>query len=122
MKRINRITRNEDFTRIIGKRQSVSNRVFVMYYLPNSLDRMRVGISVGKKIGNAVRRNKVKRQLRMMINDLCNFRDSSDLIVIVKPTYNNQSFIENKKDLLQVMKKVKMIEHNILIDKEYFNE
>ena len=122
MKRVNRVTRNEDFTRIIGKKKSVSNGIFVVYYLENSLDHMRIGISVGKKIGNAVRRNKVKRQLRMMLNDLCNFNDSSDLIVIVRSTYNNQSFIENKKDLLQVLKKVKMIEHDILIDKEYLNE
>lgn len=40
------------------------NRALVLYLLPNDLDRNRLGLAVGKKVGNAVRRNRVKRMIR----------------------------------------------------------
>ena len=63
MKKENRIKKNEEFTKIISKKHCISNAVFIMYYDNRALDHARVGISVSKKIGNAVIRNKIKRIL-----------------------------------------------------------
>lgn len=115
MKIKNRVKRNEEFQEIIGKKQSAVNRVFVVYYQANDLGYMRIGISVSKKLGNAVIRNKIKRQVRMMLQETCNFDDATDMVVIVRNKYNEQDYATNKKDLLHVLKKVKMLEHSILI-------
>ena len=60
MKKEFRVRKNEDFSRIIKKKQSMANRSFIIYYLKNDLDHARIGISVSKKLGKAVIRNKIK--------------------------------------------------------------
>ena len=60
------------------------------------MDHARVGISVGKKLGNAVCRNKVKRQLRSIVDDVFTIEEGYDVIIIVRPAYTNKSFEENK--------------------------
>ena len=70
MKKELRVKKSTEFETIIKKRKSVANREFVLYWNPNDLEHMRIGLSVGKKIGNAVARNKTKRQVRMMVHEL----------------------------------------------------
>lgn len=53
----------------------------------------------GKKLGNAVCRNKVKRQLRSMVDEIFTFEEGYDLIIIVRPAFTNKSFEENKKEM-----------------------
>ena len=77
-----------------------------MYYTNKKVDNSRVGISVSKKMGNAVIRNKIKRQVREMARDLIDFNNcDKDLIIIVKKGYIDKSFKENKKDLEILLKK-----------------
>jgi ribosomal protein S21 len=63
-----------------------------------------------KKLGNAVVRNKIKRQVRMMIRELVN-DEKMDLIIMVRPSYLNQDYSENKKDLENTLNKVRMKVH-----------
>lgn len=106
MKKENRIKKNEEFTRIISKKHSVANAVFIMYYDKRFLDHARVGISVSKKIGNAVSRNKIKRQIRMMFNEsFDNETYKMDVIVIVRKKYLENSYFDNKCYLEKLLKK-----------------
>ena len=95
MKKELRVKKSTEFETIIKKRKSVANREFVLYWNPNDLEHMRIGLSVGKKIGNAVARNKTKRQVRMMVHEL--FR---------KP-YSQNDFEQNKKSLQNLYLKMK---------------
>lgn len=98
MKVINRIKANEEFASVIKKGHCVRMITFNIFIKKNDLNRVRVGLSVGKKVGNAVIRNKVKRQLRSMIDDLVNYKNHSlDMVVIVKKEFLNKTFNENKE-------------------------
>ncbi|MFR3062256.1 MAG: ribonuclease P protein component [Holdemanella porci] len=77
----------------------LSRRLLFVIFKKRKLDHARVGISVGKKLGNAVCRNKVKRQLRSIVDDIFTFEEGYDLIIIVRPAYANKLFEENKNEM-----------------------
>src|SRR5699024_12358731 len=65
MKKSYRVKDHKEFQDIIYSGKSFANRVLVIYYIEKATQRhFRNGISVGKKIRNAVQRNKIKRHLR----------------------------------------------------------
>ena len=112
MKKENRIKKNEEFSRIIAKKHTVGNAVFLVYFDKKAFDHARVGISVSKKMGNAVVRNKIKRQLRMMFIESFDYENCPyDLIVIVKKKYQENSYQENKCCLEKLIKK----SYNIMV-------
>lgn len=106
MKKEYRIRKNEEFERIIQLKKSFSDARFVVYYAPRQLNNARIGISVSKKMGDAVDRNKIKRQLRMMLLDIVDFEKcQKDLIVIVRKAYLENDYQSNKDDLEKIIKK-----------------
>ena len=64
MQQWSRLTESSRIAEIHRDGKSTANRLLVIRYLPNGLDRSRVCFVVSKRIGNAVTRNKVKRRLR----------------------------------------------------------
>ena len=106
MKKEYRVKKNEDFQTIIKKKKSVANRQFVVYYDQNN-DHLRVGISVSKKLGNAVVRNKIKRQVRMMVHEVFDKNEKMDYIVIVRNQFLMNSYHDNIKDLKYLCNKIK---------------
>ncbi len=63
-----RLSRSGDFDRAYRDGRSHANRFLVLYAFPRSAeeadDDVRLGVSVGRKVGGAVERNKVKRTMR----------------------------------------------------------
>ena len=106
MKKTYRIRKNEEFNRIIGEKHSMASANFVIYVSQRVEDHCRVGISVSKKLGDAVDRNKIKRQVREMVKIVINFEDySKDFIVIVRNPYLKNTYQENLLDLEKLVKK-----------------
>ncbi|HHY36143.1 MAG TPA: ribonuclease P protein component [Firmicutes bacterium] len=64
MKKENRLRRRNDFTRVYRKGKSYANKYLVIYLLSNDREVCRFGFSVGKRMGKAVIRNRMRRRLR----------------------------------------------------------
>lgn len=109
MKKKYRVCKNHEFSAIMKEKQFYACPAFVIYVKPRALDHARVGISVGKKLGNAVQRNRVKRQVRMMVDEIYDFKEEFDTVLIVRPKYDCENYLNNKKSLERLKKKVKMI-------------
>ena len=60
----NRLLRREEFRRAYDQGRKFQARYFTAFVLENSLDRARVGITVTRKFGKAVRRNRARRLVR----------------------------------------------------------
>ena len=59
-----RLKDNKEFTRLYGKGAFVSSGMCTVYYRRNGRQENRIGISTGKKIGNAVKRSRARRVIR----------------------------------------------------------
>ena len=91
------IKSNKSFNDIINGGKKKSNEYFTIFYSDNNLNKSMFGISVAKKTGNAVIRNKLKRQVRAII-DASNFmfQKSLNYIIIIKKSCLGKTF-ENIK-------------------------
>ena len=100
MDRVHTVKKSSDFSYIIHNCSFVKNKSYVIYYNKESgLDCYRFGISVSKKLGKAVYRNKYKRQLRFIIDKYKKYyQNGYDYIIILKKDFPQSNF-EGKCDL-----------------------
>ena len=93
MKKLYRVKNQYDFDRIIKKGNRKKNDIFIIYSEKNNLPYARYGISVGKKLGNAVYRNKKKRQIRSIIDNLeKDYVKTKDYIIILREKGKNLEY------------------------------
>ena len=110
--RILALSNNKEFKNLI-KKKKISNKYITIYFgkLDNKdYKKLNISFSVKKKIGNAVKRNKIKRRLKNIINDAIkkisiNFNFS--FLVIAKSTMLNSEFKNIKETIFQDLKKIK---------------
>lgn len=110
MRKAYRVKKEKEFQYVFKKGKSYANRKFVVYVIAKDQPHFRVGISVGKKIGNAVRRNAVKRKIRASIYEMKEIIDPAiDFLVIARPSVSDLSSREVYSNLLHVFKLAKII-------------
>ena len=83
MRKDRNLTRPEDFAALRNHGRSWSDRLIVMVIRPNFLDNNRIGLSVSKKIGKAVVRNRIRRRLREAMRQI-NLRGGMDILLIAR--------------------------------------
>ena len=101
----NRIKKYSEFQKVIQASNCKKTSFFVSYQLKNELGYSRFGISVPKKTGNAVIRNRIKRQVRAAINLSTNFEESMDFVLIVRKNYNVNEFAKITTEIKQLLEK-----------------
>ncbi|GAA0608412.1 ribonuclease P protein component [Virgibacillus siamensis] len=111
MKKIFRIKDNKEFQYVFKHGKSFANRQLVIYYIKRQdQDHFRVGLSVGKKIGNAVIRNRIKRYLRQSLHELDDrMLRGYDIVVIARQPTKKMNFHKVKKSLIHVLSKERLL-------------
>ena len=99
----NRIKKYSEFQKVIEEGDVKKTCFFVSYAIKNELGYSRFGISVPKKTGNAVVRNRIKRQVRSAIGQSTNFSDSVDMVLIVRKNYDTNSFDQTLSEIKELL-------------------
>ena len=119
MKKRFRVKKEKDFSAIFKKGESSANRKFVIYRLENNEQHFRVGLSVSKKLGNAVMRNQIKRRIRhILIEHKDQLVENVDFVVIARKGVEILDYAEMEKNLLHVLKLSKIYQEGNGSEKE----
>jgi ribonuclease P protein component len=83
-----RLSRSAEFERVYRQGRSTANRHLVLYTFPNpSTSRPRLGLSVSRKVGGAVERNRIKRLLReAFASNEAQLPADHDVVVVARPS------------------------------------
>mgnify|MGYP003291776479 CR=1 FL=1 len=106
MKKKDRVKSNILFNEIINDGKHIGNKYYVICSLKKEKLNNKFGIAVGKKVGNAVVRNKIKRQIRHIIDkNIKLFPNFHNYIIICKKDILFLTFEEMEKELLKLINK-----------------
>ena len=108
MKKINIVKENREYSRLIKTAKRIYTKNFTVFIEYQELEHYQFGFSVSKKIGNAVTRNKIKRQLKSIL-DKKNYENTFSCIIMVKRGILELSYEEMEKELLGIVQKLKII-------------
>lgn len=108
MKKIEVVKKAEDFNFIINKGKIKKNKAFNVFVIKTESEKENYplfGIAVSKKNANAVGRNKIKRQIRHLIDkNKKYFQNNCKYIIMVKKDGIKMSFIEKEDKLISLIK------------------
>jgi ribonuclease P protein component len=112
LRRCHRLKDSRDFRRVFQRGKSAATSRFVLYWLNNpQTETFRVGISVSKKVGKAVVRNRVKRLVRECFQRFepalgdCKV----DFVVVCRPPSAEADFAEVCQDLSKLLRRGKFM-------------
>ncbi|MFC2948767.1 ribonuclease P protein component [Virgibacillus sediminis] len=114
MKKEFRIKKNEEFQFAFKRGKSFANRQLVIYYVRKPGQKhFRIGLSVGKKIGNAVTRNRIKRYLRQAFQEMEeHLPDEYDIVIIARKPTKDMEFGQIKKSLNHLLYKERLLKND----------
>ncbi len=106
------LSKNEDFKNLLQKKKVTNKYVTIFYGILDNKDIEKLNISfvTKKKLGNAVKRNKIKRRLKNIINEAIKnmtIKFNYSYLVIAKPTMLNNEYKNIKETLFHSFKEIR---------------
>lgn len=111
MKKRYRLRNNADFEKVYKYGKSVTCKNLVLKYRRVDFSLLRIGFSVSKKYGNAVMRNKIRRQLKDIVyKRILKIKSGYDMIFLVRKDSKNAAFEELVQEVDRLLKRAKVAE------------
>lgn len=98
------LRKSREFNQVYRSGRRLRGEGFAVIYMPNKQQQNRLGISVQRKVGNAVRRNRVKRIIREVFRlNRERFPSHADIVITVRPEFSVKSATEFLRKITAVM-------------------
>ena len=108
MKNSDRIKNKVEFDKFIKTTKNIKNSFYVLHFSEKKELTSRFGVAVGTSVGNAVKRNLLKRRTKEIIKQSRNlFKKDLDYIIIVRKACIDLSYQDMKENLIKLIKLVK---------------
>ena len=108
MKKINIIKENKIYNKIIQTTKPFKYKDYIIYIYEKESFPYQFGFSISKKIGNAVTRNRIKRQLKSIV-DKKDYQNQFYCIIMVRKSILEKDYEEMQKNLFQAFSKLNII-------------
>jgi len=109
VKRQFRLTRSTDFKRVRRNGKSYAHPLVVLVALPGEEARLRIGVTAGRSVGKAVKRNRAKRLLRSaMAAFIPELPPGWDLILIARPAILQTSFQQVRQAIAELLGRARL--------------
>ena len=112
LSRDQRLRRREDFESVRRRGRRVSNRLFVVTAAQSQLPVTRWGLSVSKRVGGSVTRNRVKRLIRENVRTFASV-PGNDVVVIARAGVADANYLEVRQALKELLLRTGVIADEI---------
>ncbi|MDQ2086014.1 ribonuclease P protein component [Herbivorax sp. ANBcel31] len=110
MKHTISLKNNYEFRRVYRKARFYAGQFMVLYVLKNKHNYNRLGITASRKFGKSIKRNRVRRLIKENYRQIEeNIKIGYDLVVIARKTDKVPEYIEIKKEMKFLFKKLNMV-------------
>ena len=101
---------NKDFRRLYNRGKHFAGGYIVVYAMKNRLGTNRIGLTAGKAVGNAVKRNRAKRLIRESYRFLeHDIKQGYDFVIVARGRCVGKSLQQISKDMEYAMRKLELI-------------
>lgn len=105
MKKKEIIKKSNDYSKIINTNNKIRNKYYSIFYTKSN--NTLFGISIPKKTGTAVIRNKIKRQLKNIIdNNKIHIQNNYNYVIIIRKEILELTYLEKEKELITLFKRI----------------
>ncbi|MEN6460574.1 MAG: ribonuclease P protein component [Syntrophomonas sp.] len=104
-----RINKGRDYNNSFKNGKKIPGRFIIVFITENNIGRNRCGIITSKKVGNAVVRNRAKRQLRAIVNNAWGkLKEGHDIVIVARQNIDGAAFDLLVRDFYIVMRKANL--------------
>jgi len=105
-----RLKKSWQFRTIYKEGDKYFSKLFILYVLPNNTRKIRLGLTVTKKVGISVQRNRIKRVIREVFRLSEGIAPGNDLVVIARRSAVNLKYSQARDSLSYLLHRARVLE------------
>ena len=104
-----KLRKSWQFRKIYTEGNKYFSNLFILYVLPNNTQEIRIGLTVTKKVGISVQRNRIKRVIREVFRSLKGIAPGNDLVVIARKSAVNLKYSQARDSLTYLLYRARVL-------------